>query len=162
MHGSTVPDSSERPHPARLDGEGDGELDLQHPTTPPILPALPPKAAMREEWVRFGWRPLALHLLHQRRKAVGVGSGTVELRFFHACSVLAVSCLRLSVSIAAETETGRVADFGHGLNQPESSSNGWTNPCRTAQNTGIPCWLSSDRVFLCSVVSLCILSHQAR
>ena len=34
---------------------------------------------MREEWVKFDWGPLALHLLHQRHEAVGVESGTVEL-----------------------------------------------------------------------------------
>jgi hypothetical protein len=27
---------------------------------------------MREEWMGFGWRSLALHLLHQRHEAVGV------------------------------------------------------------------------------------------
>ena len=32
---STVPDSTKRPHPARLDGEVDGELAVKHPTTPP-------------------------------------------------------------------------------------------------------------------------------
>ena len=54
---STVPDSTTRPHPARLDGEVDGELAVQHPTTPPILSALPPSAAMRKEWVKFDWGP---------------------------------------------------------------------------------------------------------
>ena len=52
---------------------------MQHPTTPPILSALPPLAAMRKEWVEFDWGVLALHLLHQRHEAVGVESGTVEV-----------------------------------------------------------------------------------
>ena len=97
-----------RPHPARLDGEVDGELAVQHPTTPPILSALPPLAAMRKEWVEFDWGVLALHLLHQRHEAVGVESGTVELLTvrFLLCrddfpAAVCRSCLRALTSSSA-------------------------------------------------------------
>ena len=72
LSNTAVPDSTMRPHPARLDGEVDGELAVQHPTTPPILSALPPLAAMRKEWVEFDLGVLALHLLHQRHEGTVV------------------------------------------------------------------------------------------
>ena len=61
-----------RPQRPRAVGEVDGELKGPNQISP-ILPALPPSAAMREEWVgSWDVARLALHLLHHPGELDGV------------------------------------------------------------------------------------------